>query len=102
MNGLTNAIKYSNAQENGPIIVRLVVSCHDNDGSLDAITTITGAGTATRLSTPGYQQQQQLLCIDVLDCGLGIQDLVPEGLRNGCCCTRPGRARCRGRALRLP
>jgi signal transduction histidine kinase len=61
MNGLTNAVKYSNAPENGPI--RVVVGA-----SVDAV----ALEFALLDNTPGASQPQQWVYFDVLDRGAGL------------------------------
>ena len=88
MNGLTNAVKYSNPRENGPI--RIVVHVEPGSiaggdghrgGSAHTVSGVDGrhaaysflsvsAPVAMDVEVPGVSNQ--LLCIDVLDCGPGL------------------------------
>lgn len=70
MNGLTNAVKYSNAPENGAIQV-VVRASNDDVGGAQATTTHAAAASAEI----GYVTVQPLppfLCFEVLDCGPGL------------------------------
>ena len=75
MNGLTNAIKYSNAPENGPIQV-LVRACNEDAAGSAAHTPqamtsveVAAAGSATE---PPPSPPPRFLCFEVLDRGLGL------------------------------
>ena len=67
-NGLTNAIKYSNAPLNGAI--RVCVRAR-----MDSPPQAAPGRTA---AVPGPAARAQWLCIDVLDCGEGLGDLEGE------------------------
>jgi hypothetical protein len=69
MNGLTNAVKYSNAPVNGPIAV--VVSARD-----DADATL--ADSPATLSAVSIHPAPEFICFDVLDRGPGLGGLSDD------------------------
>ncbi len=85
MNGLTNAVKYSNAPVNGPI--RVVVSvCDDAATGSGGGGGGSGSGSAQSgsviiaLAADAGAPPRGLLCFDVLDRGQGLGGLSDEAL----------------------
>ncbi len=84
MNGLTNAVKYSNAPDNGPIQVVMrtyaVPPGAVEHGSGDAAHTSDAAAATTGSAALAVHQgltsmQPLLLCVEVLDHGPGLRGL---------------------------
>ena len=71
MNGLTNAVKYSNAVENGAIQV-VVSLCTDETPSRPSPTTRVSFARVPRSQIAVFVPPQLMLCIDVLDRGPGL------------------------------
>jgi signal transduction histidine kinase len=71
MNGLTNAVKYSNAPENGAI--RVVVHTGEDDAGRANDTPHTAADGAAVVRFGPMSPPPRLLCIDVLDHGPGMR-----------------------------
>ena len=74
MNGLTNAVKYSNAPENGAIRV-VLRTCAAQGIQIDAAAPATTPAAAAR-----HQELQRLLCVEVLDRGPGLRGLCERVL----------------------
>ena len=71
MNGLTNAVKYSNAPANGPI--RIAVHTCANEAQPQAFP------THARTPAPGTMEPRWLI-FDVLDCGPGLRGVTESVL----------------------